>query len=60
MGIDKNVEISEGEEITIWRHHKYEIPELLQEIEQAGLQLVHYSTNKYSSHVMVICEIASN
>jgi len=60
MGIDKNVEISEGEEITIWRHHKYEIPELLQEIEQAGLQLVHYSTNNYSSHVMVICEIASN
>jgi len=60
MGIDKNVEISEGEEITIWRHYKYEIPELLQEIEQAGLQLVHYSTNKYSSHVMVICEIASN
>lgn len=60
MGIDKNIEISDGEEITIWRHHKYEIPELLQEIERAGLQLVHYSTNKYLSHVMVICEVASN
>jgi uncharacterized SAM-dependent methyltransferase len=60
MGIDKNVEISEGEEITIWRHHKYEIPELLQEIEQAGLQLVHYGTDKYSSHIMVICKVASN
>ncbi len=59
-GIDKTIEISEGEEITIWRHHKHEIPELLQEIEQAGLQLVHYSTNKYSSHVMAICEVASN
>ena len=59
-GIDKNIEISEGEEITIWRHHKYEIPELLQEIERAGLQLVHYSTDKYLSHVMVICEVASN
>jgi uncharacterized SAM-dependent methyltransferase len=58
--IDKTIKISEGEEITIWRHHKYEIPELLQEIEQAGLKLVHYSTNKYSSHVMVICEVASH
>ncbi|KAB8315589.1 L-histidine N(alpha)-methyltransferase [Tolypothrix campylonemoides VB511288] len=60
MEIDKNLEISEGEEITIWRHHKYEIPELLQEIERAGLQLVHYSTNKYFSHIMVICKVASN
>lgn len=56
--IDKMIEISENEEITIWRHHKHEIPELLQEIEQAGLKLVHYSTNKYLSHIMVICEIA--
>lgn len=55
MGIDKNIAICEGEEITIWRHHKYEIPELLQEIERAGLQLVHYSTNKYVTHVMAIC-----
>lgn len=55
MGIDKNVEISEGEEITIWRHHKHQIPEIIQELEQAKLQLVHYSTNKYSSHIMVIC-----
>jgi uncharacterized SAM-dependent methyltransferase len=60
MGIDKAIEISEGEEITIWRHHKYEIPELLRELEQAGLQLVHYSTNKYLSHVMVICAVAKN
>jgi uncharacterized SAM-dependent methyltransferase len=57
-GIDKNIEISQGEEITIWRHHKYEIPELLQKIEAAGLQLVHYSTNKYLSHIMVICKVA--
>lgn len=58
--IDKNIEISEGEEITIWRHHKYELPELRQEIERVGLQLVHYSTNKYKSHVMAICKVASN
>ncbi len=60
MEIDKNIEIFEGEEITIWRHHKYEIPDLLQEIEQAGLQLVHYTTNKYLSHLIVICGVASN
>lgn len=58
--INQSLQISEGEEITIWRHHKFEIPELMQEIEQAGLQLVHYSTNKYSSHIMVICQLASN
>lgn len=60
MGIDKNIEISEGEEITIWRHHKYDIPELKQEIELAGLQLVHYTTNKYLSHIIVLCEVASH
>ncbi|BDI18706.1 hypothetical protein ANSO36C_45080 [Nostoc cf. commune SO-36] len=60
MGIDKNIEISEGEEITIWRHHKYEMPKLLQEIERSGLQLLHYSTDKNKSHIMVICKVASN
>ena len=58
--IDRNIEIAEDEEITIWRHHKYEIPELLQELELAGLKLVHYSTNKYSSHIMVICQVHSS
>ncbi|MBD2342778.1 L-histidine N(alpha)-methyltransferase [Anabaena subtropica] len=60
LGIDKNIEISAGEEITIWRHHKFEITALIQEIEEAGLKLVHYSTNKYSSHLMMICEIENN
>ncbi len=60
MGIDKNIEISEGEEITIWRHHKYEMPKLLEEIERCGLKLVHYNTDKYKSHIMVICKVASN
>ncbi|MDZ7951389.1 L-histidine N(alpha)-methyltransferase [Nostoc sp. DedQUE09] len=60
MGVDKNIEISKGEEITIWRHHKYEIPKLLQELERSGLQLIHYTTNKYKSHIMVICKVASN
>ncbi len=60
VGVDKTIQIFEGEEITIWRHHKFEIPQLLQELEQAELQLVHYSTNKYSSHIMVICSIVSN
>ncbi|MCC5615495.1 L-histidine N(alpha)-methyltransferase [Nostoc sp. CHAB 5836] len=57
MRIDKKIEMSEGEEITIWRHHKYEIPNLLQEIERSGLQLIHYSTDKYKSHIMVICKL---
>ncbi|MEH1949361.1 MAG: L-histidine N(alpha)-methyltransferase [Nostoc sp.] len=60
MGIDKNIEISKGEEITIWRHHKYEMPKLLQELERSGLQLLHYTTNKYKSHIMVICKVATN
>ncbi|MDY6784561.1 MAG: L-histidine N(alpha)-methyltransferase [Cyanobacteriota bacterium] len=57
-GTDKKVTVSEGEEITIWRQHKYEISELLQEVEKAGLQLIRYTTNKYSSNIMVICEVA--
>lgn len=57
--IEQSVEISEGEEITIWRQHKYKLPELQQDIERAGLKLVHYSTDKYLSNVMVICEVAS-
>ncbi|MHC5598688.1 MAG: L-histidine N(alpha)-methyltransferase [Nostoc sp.] len=60
IGIDKKIEMSEGEEITIWRHHKYEMPNLLQEIERSGLQLLHYNTDKYKSHIMVICKVASN
>ncbi|MBW4667646.1 MAG: L-histidine N(alpha)-methyltransferase [Cyanomargarita calcarea GSE-NOS-MK-12-04C] len=60
MDIVKNIQISEGEEITIWRHHKHEITEIKQEIEQAGLEIVHYSTNKYLSHIMVICKVGSN
>ncbi|MEA5602689.1 L-histidine N(alpha)-methyltransferase [Nostoc sp. UHCC 0252] len=59
-GIDKSIEISEGEEITIWRHHKFEIPQLLQELEHSGLQLIQYSIDKYKSHIMVICKVASN
>lgn len=60
LGIDKNIEIAAGEEVTIWRHHKFTIPELIQEIEQAGLKLVHYSANKYSSHLIVVCEVLGN
>lgn len=60
LEIDQNIEISAGEEITIWRHHKFEIPALIKEIKEAGLKLVHYSTNKYSSHLMMICEIGNN
>lgn len=54
-GINKKVEISKYEEITIWRHHKHQLPELIEELEQAGLKLVHHSTNKYQSHIMAIC-----
>ncbi|MEH2164617.1 MAG: L-histidine N(alpha)-methyltransferase [Nostoc sp.] len=60
MGIAKSIEISEGEEITIWRHHKFEIPQLLQELERSGLEFIQYSIDKYKSHIMVICKIASN
>ncbi|MBD2488560.1 L-histidine N(alpha)-methyltransferase [Aulosira sp. FACHB-615] len=59
QGIDKSIEIPKGKEITIWRHHKYEMPKLTQELESAGLELVHYTTNKYSSHIMAICQVAN-
>jgi uncharacterized SAM-dependent methyltransferase len=58
--IDKCVEIYEGEEVTIWKQRKYNIPEILQEIEQAGLNVVHYNTDKYLTHIMVICQLGSN
>lgn len=57
LGVDKTVEILAGEEVTIWRHHKHQMPELMQELEAAGLKLVHYSFNKYSTHIMGICQV---
>lgn len=57
-GIDKCIEILKNEEITIWRHHKYQMPELIQDLEKAGLQLVHSSHSKYLSPIMVICKVA--
>ncbi|BAZ37796.1 hypothetical protein NIES4101_37210 [Calothrix sp. NIES-4101] len=57
QGIDKSINFAAGDHITIWRHHKFEIPKLRQELERAGLQLVRYSTNKYSSHIMAICTL---
>jgi uncharacterized SAM-dependent methyltransferase len=56
MAEDKPIEIAAGEEIRIWRQHKFEIPELLQEIEQAGLRVIQYKTDQYLSNIMVICE----
>jgi uncharacterized SAM-dependent methyltransferase len=58
--IDKCVEIYKDEEVTIWKQRKYSIPEILQEIEQAGLNVVHYNTDKYLTHIMVICQVSSN
>ncbi|MEA5514204.1 L-histidine N(alpha)-methyltransferase [Nodularia sp. UHCC 0506] len=60
LGIDQQIEILKDEEITIWRHHKYQIPELIQDLEKAGLQLVHYSHSKYLSPIMVICKVADS
>jgi uncharacterized SAM-dependent methyltransferase len=53
---NQKINLLAGEEITIWRHHKCQMSELTQEMEQAGLKLVHYTTNQYQSHVMVICQ----
>lgn len=60
LGIEKKLEILKDEEITIWRHHKYEMPELMQELATAGLQIVHSSCNKYLTHIMVICRLADS
>jgi uncharacterized SAM-dependent methyltransferase len=57
--IDKNIQILAGEEITIWRHHKFQISELQQELAQVGLELIHYTGDKYLSHIMVICQVVS-
>ncbi|HYW22349.1 MAG TPA: L-histidine N(alpha)-methyltransferase [Nodularia sp. (in: cyanobacteria)] len=57
-GIDEKLQISKDEEITIWKHHKYELPELTQELEKAGLKIVHSSCDKYQSHIMVFCKVA--
>ncbi|NJR19276.1 MAG: hypothetical protein HC785_28740 [Calothrix sp. CSU_2_0] len=59
QGVEKNVRFSADDNITIWRHHKFEISQLQQELEQAGLKLVRYNTNKYSSHIIVICQVAN-
>ena len=60
LGIDQHIEILKDEEITIWRHHKYEMSELIQDLEKAGLKLVHSSHGKYLSPIMVICKLADS
>ncbi|WP_414530568.1 L-histidine N(alpha)-methyltransferase [Nodularia chucula] len=60
LGVDETVEILAGEEVTIWRHHKHQMPELMQELETAGLKLVHYSLNKYATHIMAICQVVDS
>ena len=55
--INKKVEFFANEEITLWRFHKYTISEIKEELEQAGLQLVEYITDRKQSHVMVICSV---
>jgi len=56
MGEEKPMEIATGEAVTIWRQHKFEIPDLLQELEQAGFRVIQYNTDPYLSTIMVICE----
>ncbi|MEA5580769.1 L-histidine N(alpha)-methyltransferase [Nodularia harveyana UHCC-0300] len=60
LGVDQTVEIVTGEEVTIWRHHKHQMSELRQELETADLKLVHYSLNKYSTHIMAICQVVDS
>jgi uncharacterized SAM-dependent methyltransferase len=55
--IDQNVIFFADEEITLWRFHKHTISNITQELEQAGLKLLHYLTDKKSSHIMVICSV---
>lgn len=57
LEIDQKVDLLKNEEITLWRFHKHTISELVQELEQAGLQLIHYITNRKSSHIMTICSV---
>ena len=59
-GIDEKLQILKDEEITIWKHHKYEMPELTQELAKAGLKIVHSSCDKYKSHIMVFCQVADS
>jgi uncharacterized SAM-dependent methyltransferase len=58
--INKKINLQVGEEITIWRHHNCQISELTQELKQAGLELVDYTTNQYESHIMIICQVCQN
>lgn len=59
QGKNKKVLLFKDEEINIWKYHWSTIPEVLTEIEQSGLQLVHLSKDRESSEVIVICQVAN-
>lgn len=52
----KTVEILEGEEIILMKHHMSTLREVLLELDQAGLNLIHSTTTQNLSDLLFVCE----
>lgn len=55
-GSIKKVEIFEGEEIRLWKHHMSTLSEVLLELNDADLNLIHSTTTPNLSHLLFVCE----
>lgn len=54
--LKKETALFKGEEILIWRHHMSTVQEILEEITNTDLNLVHSTTQEDLSNILVICQ----
>ena len=58
FGSKKVVNLSRGEHIIRWQHYLYTIPEVIQDIQEAGLQLIKLECDKTGSNAILICRVS--
>jgi uncharacterized SAM-dependent methyltransferase len=55
-GSIKTVNFFQGEEIRLWKHHMSTLREVLLELDQADLNLIHSTTTQNLSDLLFVCE----
>jgi uncharacterized SAM-dependent methyltransferase len=50
------IDLQKGEELIVWVHNMWEIPQVVSDLNTAGLELTQLTTTKNLTHVLVICQ----